>query len=160
MGGGGRGAWLPWAALPGKGQGLSLFLADLPHPAGSSVQTHTVTEIMHTTAQGRVGVEGPTAEKGAVPRGKGGAPSRKAAAARGPPEGRPSRVEWRLGWLLSEDASKRGGDDNAQDHTADDDHDLLLQGRQGGKEERPQTGQEAAGWGRARRGGAHKQRGP
>lgn len=39
--------------------------------------------------------------------------------------------------VLSEDASKDGGNDNAQDHTADDDHDLLLYQRI--RKESPQT---------------------
>ena len=52
--------------------------------------------------------------------------SQKVAAARGPPGGGPSRAEWRVGWFLPEDASEGGGNDDAQDHTADDDHDLLL----------------------------------
>lgn len=37
---------------------------------------------------------------------------------------------------------------------------FFCRGRRGGKEAWPQTGQEAAGWVGARRGGAHKQRGP
>ena len=54
------------------GQGLSLSLADLspPYwlfpawlPSTSLVQTHTVTKIMHTTAQGGVGMEGPMTER-------------------------------------------------------------------------------------------------
>lgn len=34
-----------------------------------------------------------------------------------------------VGWFLSKDAPDGGGDDNAQNHTANDDHDLLLQGQ-------------------------------
>lgn len=52
--------------------------------------------------------------------------------------------EWRVGWFLPEDSPKGGGNDNAQDHTADDDHDFLL--RQGGRKEKPQSAH-GRGWG-------------
>lgn len=43
-----------------------------------------------------------------------------------------------VGWFLSKDAPDGGGDDDAQNHTANDDHDLLLQGhkRQASEEQR------------------------
>lgn len=52
------------------------------------------------------------------------------AAARGLGETHP---EWRGGWswCLSKDAPDGRGDDDAQNHTANDDHDLLLQGDKG-----------------------------
>lgn len=56
----------------------------------------------------------------------GRAPSQRWDSSQGSPGGGPSRAEWQAGWVLSEDAPKGGGDHNAQDHTADDDHDLLL----------------------------------
>ena len=83
---------------------------------------------MHTTAQGGVGVGVPVAEKGAVWGGGERAPSQRRGSSQGSPGGGPSRAEWQAGWFLSEDAPEGGGDHDAQNHTADDDHDLLLHG--------------------------------
>lgn len=78
-----------WVALPGTvrqlGQGLSLSLADpIPTPLAVSqpgsplpfLYGHTVTKIMHMTAQGRVGMEGAPWQR------KEGAPSQRESAAK------------------------------------------------------------------------------
>ena len=70
------------------------------------------------------------AEKGAVWGGRERAPSQRRGSSQGSPGGGPSRAERQVGWFLSKDAPEGGGDHDAQDHTADDDHDLLLHGRQ------------------------------
>lgn len=125
------------ALLDQKGLGLSLSLAGPSPPGwlfpslaplclfGTDAHCH---KIMHTTAQGGVGVGVPVAEKGAVWGGGERAPSQRRGSSQGSPGGGPSRAEWQAGWFLSEDAPEGGGDHDAQNHTADDDHDLLLHG--------------------------------
>lgn len=80
------------------------------------------------------------------------APSQKAGVGRATQLGAAARgllkethPEWRggWGWCLSKDAPDGGGDDNAQNHTANDDHDLLLQGHKAQASEERRAGAQA-----------------
>lgn len=128
----------------------------VPSPSGCSqscsplppVQTHTVTRSCTRHGLGQGGGDGSLkaereqcqmgGEKDSQPEGRSGEGNPARCSSQGPPQGDPSRMERWVGWFLSKDAPNGGGDDDAQNHTANDDHDLLLQGhkRQASEEQR------------------------